>query len=109
MLAPLLRKKAIWRVDAPPDTISEWKEKLEQGRHKWGKYFEAQDQCDLFNMLPVSEEDKVKLMENMIKVSKLRDEIRLCEGAADTSAEHRQQCINCVTKHHPSMAKPFYQ
>jgi len=108
MLGPLLRKKPIWRIEAPPDSISEWEAKLEQGRVRWGKYFEAADQCDLFNMLPVSEEDKVNLMNNMIQASQLRDEVRLCEGASETTAEHRQQCICCVVKHHPPIAKPFY-
>ena len=95
-------------MEAPPDSIAQWNVKLEQGRQKWGKYFAASDQCDLFNMLPVSEEDKVNLLNNMIQASQLRDEVRACDGAPETTSEHRQQCINCVTQHHPSIAKPFY-
>lgn len=108
MLGPLLEKKAIWRAEVPPDTIQGWKDKLELGRQKWGRFFSDPAQCDLFNMLPVSDKNRFDLMRNMIAASKLRDEVRLCTGKADQSKEHRDTCIECVVTHHPDIAKPYY-
>ncbi len=108
MLGPILEKKAIWRAALPPETMEEWKKEMDIGRERWGRFFSNQDQCDLFNMLPISDEDRSNLMTNMIKASQLRDEVRSCTGGHASSHEHRDQCIKCVTLHHPEIAKPFY-
>lgn len=108
MLGPLLQKQAIWRHETPPQNISEWKEKLVAGRAKWGQFFADPEQCDLLTMLPVNDEERVMILNNMQRASKLRDSVRACTGASDTDAEHRQQCMECVCLYKPDKAKPFY-
>lgn len=108
MLGPILKKKAIWRAELPPDTVQEWEDKLKKAREVWGRFFHNDIQCDLFNMLPISDEDRVQLLNNMIRDSKLRHDIESCDGALDTCKEHRALCIACVSLKKTDIAKPFY-
>lgn len=108
MLAPIVQKKRLWQVDVPPETLDQWNEKLKFERQKWGKYFSDPYQCDLFSMLPVNDKQRTWILTNMIKASKLRDEVRACHGEKNTSKEHREQCLDCVAKFRPAIAKPFY-
>jgi hypothetical protein len=103
MLGRMLQKKAIWRADVPPETTEEWDAQLKKGREQYGRYFKSDAECDLFNMLPISRtEDIRRLLMTMKGEQEFQQELDTCEGAHDSSPEHRLHCLSCVLTRPPT-------
>jgi hypothetical protein len=108
MLGPILERKSIWQHQPPASTEKEYQLEIERGRRLWGAYFQDVEQCDLFHMLPVSDNQRKTILQHMIEDSKFQQEIKDCKGAQDSSPKHRRFCIKCCTIKHPENAKPYY-
>lgn len=104
----LLKKKAIYRVEPPPETIDGWERHLEQEMRTWGKYFKNDTEREFFCMLPLNFTQKATLLESLKAEQEFENELQHCEGDPDSSTEHRQRCVACVYSHRPSIAKPLF-
>ena len=51
----------------PPSTQENLVRKMTDNQYRWGKYFENQDQYEMFVMLPISDEQRDELMDQMKK------------------------------------------
>ena len=58
---------AIYHVELPPETTSEWQDKMEKGYQTYGKFFKNREECDYFSMLPLDKKQRVMLLEQMVK------------------------------------------
>jgi hypothetical protein len=108
MLAPLLQKKKIWQCQTPIENVHQGKQVLARGRQKYRHLFKDDEQCDLFTMLPIPEDKRLTILQNMIEDSQFHNNVRTCTGAEGTSSEHRRFCIDCVLKYKPALAKSYY-
>jgi len=92
----LLKKKTIWNIEAPPDNKEDWDAKLMDERKKYRHLFKNDQQCDLFNMLPITrEEDKLRILKTMLAESEFEREIDNCKGIANPSERHKSRCVPC--------------
>ena len=51
----------------PPSTQENLVRKMTDNQYRWGKYFENQDKYEMFVMLPISDEQRDELMDQMKK------------------------------------------
>jgi hypothetical protein len=91
----LLLKKRIYQVPVPPDTIQGWEDDMARQRAKWGHYFKNNGEFELFAMLPLTEEQRWKVLQAVAEEKKFHDEVSTCTGKTGSSHEHRKKCIEC--------------
>lgn len=91
----LLLKKRIYQVQPPPETLNQCADEMEIQRSKWGKYFKNSAEFELFAMLPLTDEQRWKVLDAVAQEKKAKDEITHCKGQYNKDAEHRKYCIAC--------------
>lgn len=67
MTAEELSELPIYKHDIPPDTIKGWEERNDRGWMNYGRFFKSRDECDLFTMLPLNDEQRKSLLCTMLK------------------------------------------
>lgn len=100
----LLKKKAVYRVDPPPDTIDGWQRKLTNDKVAWGRYFRNDEEAELFCMLPISNTQRHVILRALESERAFKREVDECNGKVDASPEHRAACVSCVMKQRPGCA-----
>lgn len=95
-------------MPVPSDRIETIQEEMSASYQKYGSIFRDRDEFDLFWMLPLSDEQRLTLVNCMLKEKKQALEVEDCEGDEWSTDTHRQLCIECVTKFRPSCASPYY-
>ena len=91
----LLKKKRIYQLNPPPETIEGWNKQLDVLRTKWGKYFKDEEQFEYFVMLPLSDEQRWVVLRAAAEERRFELELESCTGKMDSTPEHRQRCIPC--------------
>jgi hypothetical protein len=104
----LMLKKPIYKAELPPSTLDAWDRHLEKQMLVWSKYFKSDEEAEYFCMLPINYKQRMSLLEVMKDERKFERELLECEGAWDTSDDHRQRCPACVSLKRPELAKPLY-
>ena len=94
----LLLKKRIYQVQPPPETLEKWEDEMEVARTQWGKYFKNNEEFELFAMLPLTDEQRWKVLRAVGEEQRFKDEVRACTGKIGSDKEHRKFCISCVLK-----------
>lgn len=82
-------------MEPPPETIEGWENELDRLRGKWGHYFKNNEEFELFVMLPLTDEQRMKVLRDVGEEAKFKREIRECTGKVGSSSEHRKECIDC--------------
>jgi len=108
MSVALLKKKRIYQVDAPPETIDQWKTVMDKDKRKFEGYFKNDRELEFFCMLPLTATQRLSLLQTLSDARKLEKEIEECDGRPDTTKDHRNLCIACVTRHRPLLAIQYY-
>lgn len=104
----LLRKKRLYQVDVPADSIEEWRREMEKGRSRYGKFFGDNREFEYFWMLPLSDKQRNTLLAALVEEKREETELAECNGSATTSARHRQRCVACVCTKRPFVAVQYF-
>ena len=104
----LLEKKRIYQVEPGPESPAAFDKYVENLRPLYGRLFKNEAEYELFCMLPLSNEQRLTVLQAMIEERKFHEDVKSCRGAADTCSDHRKFCMHCVLKHRPSIAEPLY-
>jgi hypothetical protein len=91
----LLLKKRIYQVQAPPETLEGWEDELQRLRGKWGQFFKNNEEFEYFVMLPLTDEQRHKVIRDVGAEARFKKEIRECTGKKNSSPEHRKYCLSC--------------
>lgn len=91
----LLKKKRIYQVAAPPETIAAWEKHLDQERTRWGRFFKTNEEFEFFTMLPLNDGQRKTVLQALIEERNFEDDLKACTGKKKSSSEHRKRCIAC--------------
>lgn len=56
---------AVYHVDPTPETVDGWQEKLDKDYLTYGRFFISREECDIFTMLPLNDEQRIILLLKM--------------------------------------------
>jgi hypothetical protein len=104
-----MKKKAVYRVPVPLDGIEAIQADMSSAYSKYGSIFSDREEFDLFWMLPLSDDQRLVLINRMLKEKKTSIEVENCVGVKCSSDEHRRSCLECVTTSRPRCAIPYYK
>ena len=104
----LLLKKRIYQVEVPPETISGWTEKQDKEFEIYGRFFVNRSEFEYFAMLPLTDEQRLKILGVLKRESDFRDELRYCTGKIGSGKGHRLLCTKCCITERPLCAKQYY-
>lgn len=104
----LLERKNVYKVPVPTETLEEWNKQKARGLAKYGSLFRDEEEFEFFWMLPLNEEQRLKLLRSLSDERRLQLEVEICTGGVDSSAAHRDLCIKCCVTNRPAIAVPFY-
>ena len=88
----LLEKKRIWQVEAPRERLEDIEEDMAFASEKYGKLFLNKQEFEYFWMLPLTKEQKEKLIVCLHEEKVKKHILRHCTGMEGKDSEHRSQC-----------------
>lgn len=108
MTAQLLRRKRIYNVDVPPETIEAWEDKLDKDKRAYERYFKNARELEFFCMLPLDNSQRTSLLKTLADAREEELRVSRCKGEPGNCRAHRLLCMSCVLRHRPSCAVPYH-
>jgi hypothetical protein len=104
----LLKKKRVWCVEPLADTLDEQQACLERQMERYRHRFVSDEECRLFAMLPLDENQRERLLQALGEEANFRAEIENCRGDPGSPGTHRSYCLSCCELYKPDIAAPYY-
>lgn len=108
MTTEMLLRKRIYQVEPPPETIDGWQQKQDKEYLVWGQYFATRAEFEYFVMLPLTDTQRLQILEVLKTEKRFTEELRACKGQLDSDKHHRSRCVKCCVKARPWCAAPYF-